>query len=100
MSKEKINDCHLALVTKCQFDYWYEKGTLGEAVKLQGNVSVLVQKSDFIKYIDKVDGWGYSSSSSSNVFCIPPQGWLDSPTKMLEIAIYENLEELKGVFNG
>ena len=78
MSKEKINDCHLALVTKCQFDYWYEKGTLGEAVKLQGDVAVLVEKRDFKEYLKTQH----------------------PPTKMLEIAIYENLEELKGVFNG
>ena len=41
-----MKDC-IVKVSKAQFDYWYEKGSLGEAVKVVGDVGVLVQKKDW-----------------------------------------------------
>ena len=41
------DDFVLVKVTKAQFDYWYEKGTLVNAVKLQGNVEVLITRKSW-----------------------------------------------------
>ena len=80
-----MKDC-LVKVSKIQFDYWYEKGSLGEAVKLIGDVSVLVQKKDWEDYRGNVETFVITDS---NYF----------PTKMIEIAIHENYMELQGVFD-
>ena len=81
-----MKDC-IVKVSKVQFDYWYEKGTLGEAVKLVGNVGVLVQKKDWEDYRGNVETFVITDP---NCF----------PTKMLEIAIHENYMELHKAFDG
>lgn len=73
----ELNEFHLAKVTKTQFEYWYGKKVLKNAVKLSGDVSVLVLKKDFEEYTKT----------------------RHTPTKVLEIAMYENYKKLKGVFN-
>tara|TARA_R110002020_G_scaffold118950_2_gene271702 strand:- start:493 stop:735 length:243 start_codon:yes stop_codon:yes gene_type:complete len=78
MSKQNLNDCHLAKVTKADFDYWYGKGALKGAVKLQGDVTVLVEEKDFKMYMETPH----------------------RPNNLLSLAMYENYEELKGVFYG
>ena len=80
------DDFVLVKVTKTQFDYWYEKGTLGEAVKLQGDVQVLVRRQDFEDYLDYIDRWKMSKDSLKNI--------LKTPSKLLEIAMYEHYNHL------
>lgn len=81
-----MKDC-IVKVSKVQFDYWYEKGSLGEVVKLVGDVSVLVQKKDWENYRGNVE-----------TFVITNPNYF--PTKMLEIAIHENYIELQEKFDG
>jgi len=81
-----MKDC-IVKVSKVQFDYWYEKGSLGEVVKLVGDVSVLVQKKDWEEYRGNVE-----------TFVITDANYF--PTKMIEIAIHENYIELQEKFDG
>ena len=85
------DDFVLVKVTKTQFDYWNEKGSLVNAVKLKGNVEVLVTRQDFENYIDHIDGWKMSKDSVKKI--------LKTPTKILEIAIYENYMYLQDQFD-
>ena len=85
-----MKDC-IVKVTKTQFDYWYEKGTLGEAVKLQGDVGVLVGRQDFENYINHIEGWIMSKDSVKQT--------LKYPAKLLEIAMYEHYEDLMDKFD-
>ena len=80
-----MNDCRVK-VSKAQFDYWYEKGSLGEAVKVVGDVGVLVQKKDWEDYRGVVE-----------TFVITDFNYF--PTKMIEIAIHENYLELQEKFD-
>jgi len=80
-----MKDC-LVKVTKTQFDYWYGKGSLGEAVRLVGDVSVLVQKKDWEDYRGDVETF-----IVTDINCFP--------TKVLEIAIHENYMELQEAFD-
>ena len=80
-----MKDC-IVKVSKVQFDYWYEKGSLGEVVKLVGDVSVLVQKKDWENYRGNVE-----------TFVITNPNYF--PTKMLEIAIHENYIKLQEKFD-
>jgi hypothetical protein len=85
-----MKDC-IVKVSKVQFDYWYEKGTLGEAVKLQGDVGVLVGRQDFENYINHIEGWKMSKESVKQI--------LKYPAKLLEIAMYEHYEDLIDKFD-
>jgi hypothetical protein len=85
------DDFALVKVSKIQFDYWHEKGTLGEVVKLQGNVEVLVRRQDFENYINHIDGWKMSKDSVKKI--------LKTPAKLLEIAMYEHYEDLMDEFD-
>lgn len=70
------DDFVLVKVTKTQFDYWNEKGSLVNAVKQVGDVDVCVTRKDWEDFCQWKDRFGYY------------------PTKILEIAIYENYNNL------
>ena len=80
------DDFVLVKVTKAQFDYWNEKGSLGEAVKVVGDVKVLVLKKNWEDYRGTVETFVVTDF---NCF----------PTKVLEIAIHENYMELQEEFD-
>ena len=80
------DDFVLVKVTKAQFDYWYEKGSLGEAVKTIGDVEVCVTRKDWEDYRDHVSGFIVTDINTY-------------PTKVLEIAIHENYMDLQDQFD-
>ena len=80
------DDFVLVKVTKAQFDYWNEKGSLGEAVKVVGDVKVLVLKKNWESYRDNVSEFIVTNINTY-------------PTKVLEIAIHENYMEIQEAFN-
>ena len=63
---------------KTEYDYWLKKGTIDCAVKLVGNVSVLITESQFMKYYHRL----------ASAPC------LIEPRSLLEVALYENLYEV------
>jgi hypothetical protein len=74
-----MKDC-IVKVSKVQFDYWYEKGSLGEAVRMVGDVDVCVTKKNWEDFCQWKDRFGYH------------------PTKILEIAMYENYMDIQKKF--
>ena len=76
------DDFVLVKVTKTQFDYWNEKGSLVNAVKQVGDVEVLVTRSDWESYCGVVE-----------TFVVTDFEYY--PTKILEIAIHENYMEIQ-----
>ena len=75
------DDFVLVKVTKAQFDYWNEKGSLVNAVKQTGDVDVLVTRKSWESY------------------CRVVKTFVVNPTKILEIAIHENYMEIYEKFN-
>jgi|TARA_R110002012_G_scaffold2026_1_gene9626 hypothetical protein len=63
-------------VKKTDFDYWYKRGNLGDCVRLEGDVVVLVDEKDFVNY----------------------QKAPHLPSTLLTLAIYENYKELEKEF--
>ena len=80
------DDFVLVKVTKTQFDYWNEKGSLVNAVKLQGDVEVLITRKSWESYRDHVSGFIVTDINTY-------------PTKALEIAIHENYMYLQDQFD-
>ena len=80
------DDFVLVKVTKAQFDYWNEKGSLVNAVKLKGNVEVCVTRKDWENYRDHVSGFIVTDINTY-------------PTKVLEIAIHENYMDIQDQFD-
>ena len=82
------DDFVLVKVTKAQFDYWNEKGSLVNAVKQVGDVEVCVTRKDWESYRGTVETFIENDFKSC---------WF--PTKILEIAIHENYMEIYEKFN-
>ena len=80
------DDFVLVKVTKAQFDYWYEKGSLINAVKTVGDVEVCVTRKDWENYRGTVE-----------TFIVTDFNWF--PTKLLEIAIHENYTDIQKEFD-
>lgn len=80
------DDFVLVKVTKAQFDYWNEKGSLVNAVKQIGDVEVLVTRKSWEGYCGVVE-----------TFVVTHFEYY--PTKILEIAIHENYMEIQEKFN-
>ena len=80
------DDFVLVKVTKTQFDYWNEKGSLLNAVRTIGDVEVCVTRKDWEDYRGNVESFVVTDL---NYF----------PTKLLEIAIHENYMDIQKEFD-
>ena len=74
----------VAKVSNTQWRYWYEKGTLDHDpkyphVNLQGDVSIVIERSRFEEYIDRSS--------------------IEYPQNIYEIAMHENYQEIWGEFD-